>query len=414
MMTGLLAAIAPTCQAPSPARATTLPPEAYGSDELFALESEKVLRANWIPLCRVEQVETPGSYRSIDVLSVPLVVTRDRDGEIHVLSRTCRHRWMEVATGSGVAPALQCPYHLWTYGLDGHLAGAPEMGGAEGFCRDDVALTSYRHEVWQGFVMVNLDGRAEPVAEQLAGLDAYVEPYGLADYRTVEATDWGICPWDWKIMVDNFMECYHHMGPHRESLEDLYPARQSTIDAGGPHYSVMWSNPAPGALATAPFLDPEAAPSAAEPASRSLIFIAYPLLQVVVGPGFMYWLQTLPVGPGRIELHMDIAMSPAALVAPDAEVRREALVDSIVAVHREDLDVCAAVQRAVVAGAEGTGRLSLLEQALWEFYRYLGRELGLPDTDFVPLVTPAPGQQATAGGQPAEEPGRPAREPAGV
>jgi hypothetical protein len=94
----------------------------------------------------------------------------------------------------------------------------------------------------------------------------------------------------------------------------------------------------------------------------------------------MYWLKTLPVGPGRIELQLDIAMSPAALEGPEEEVaaRRDELVRSIIAIHREDLDVCAAVQRAIRSGASDVGRLSLLEQPLWEFYRYLGRSFGLP------------------------------------
>jgi hypothetical protein len=91
----------------------------------------------------------------------------------------------------------------------------------------------------------------------------------------------------------------------------------------------------------------------------------------------MYWLKTLPLGAGKIELQLDICMSPASLAAPNVEERRNELVKLICDVHREDLDVCAAVQRAVRAGVTSKGRLSHLERPLWEFYRYLGRELGL-------------------------------------
>jgi len=169
-MTTLLESLAATCGAPSPAEATTLPPEAYGSQELFDLETERIFKAGWVPLCRVEQVAEPGSYYSIDILGLPLVVTRDRAGELHVLSRSCRHRWMDVCSGSGTTRALQCPYHLWTYGLDGHLAGTPEMGGSTGFDRADYNLRAYRHDVWQGFLFVNIDAAATPLAEQLAGV----------------------------------------------------------------------------------------------------------------------------------------------------------------------------------------------------------------------------------------------------
>jgi phenylpropionate dioxygenase-like ring-hydroxylating dioxygenase large terminal subunit len=339
-----------------------------------------VFRSQWLPVCRVEQVAQPGSYYSIDLLGTPLVVTKAKDGNLHVLSRNCRHRWMEVVTGSGDAHALQCPYHLWTYGLDGHLVGAPEMNGVAGFCKEDVRLAHFRHEIWQGFVFVNLDGTAAPLGPQLAGMDEYVNPYQLADYQTVEPTDWGVREWDWKIMVDNFMECYHHMGPHGASLQAEYPAELSWTDVGGDLYSVMWTQQQAGYPQNPPFLEPFAPTLRPEHRSKLLIFIVYPLLQVSMGPGFMYWLKTLPVGPGQIKLQLDIAMSPAALDGPKQVVaaRRDELVRNIIAIHKEDLDVCAAVQRAIRSGATDVGRLSLLEQPLWEFYRYLGRSLGLP------------------------------------
>lgn len=369
--------MAPSCTASSPALASTLPPGAYGSEELFEIESEKIFRSAWMPLCREEQVGEINSYYSIDLLGMALVVTRDRYGEVRVLSRTCRHRWMEIACGSGVAPALQCPYHLWTYAMDGHLVGAPEMQGVEDFCKEEIALQSYRHEIWQGFIFVNLDGQAEPLAPQLSGLDEYLELYDFGGYQTITPTDWGECAWDWKVMVDNFMECYHHMGPHRKSLESEYPAKLSYTDAGGEAFSLMWACQAGGYEATPPFLSPGAAGLPDELRHKLAIFIVYPLLQVVVGPGFMYWLKTLPLGPGRIQLQLDIAMSPAALAAPDLEARQKELIEAIVEIHKEDLDVCAAVQRAISGGAQGQGRLSLLEQPLWEFYQYLGRRLGL-------------------------------------
>jgi phenylpropionate dioxygenase-like ring-hydroxylating dioxygenase large terminal subunit len=385
-----LALIAPTCLASSPSTASTLPPEAYGSDEVFTLETEHLFRSGWIPLCRAEQLREPGSYRSVDVLGTPLVVTRDRDGHVHVLSRTCRHRWAEVVTGEGVAPALQCPYHLWTYGLDGHLAGAPEMQGVEGFCKEESGLSEYRHEVWQGFVMVNLDGQAESTSVGLAALDDYVEPYDLAGYQTIAHTAWDICDWDWKIMVDNFMECYHHMGPHRASLEDRWPAKLSYTDQGGDGFSVMWTCQAPGyPEAESPMMSPGAPTLRPEHFSKQLIFIAYPLLQVVLAPGFMYWLQVLPVAPGKIELYVDVALSPAAMAESDIEDRKVKVIDGVIAIHKEDLGICAAVQRAVRHGAKGTGRLSLLEQPLWEFYRYLGRRFG--------LIEPAPGARDEPG-----------------
>jgi phenylpropionate dioxygenase-like ring-hydroxylating dioxygenase large terminal subunit len=215
------------------------------------------------------------------------------------------------------------------------------------------------------------------VSEQLAALEPIVDAYDLENYQTVETTDWGVCEWDWKVMVDNFMECYHHMGPHRGSLEDEFPATLSRTGEVGDHFTTMWADQAPGYPAVPPFLSPGASTLSDEHHHTLLIFIAYPLLQVVLTPAAMYWLRTLPLGPGRIELQLDIAMSPAALAADGLDARRSELIKLVCDVHREDLDVCAAVQRAVRSGATGVGRLSHLERPLWEFYRYLGRQLGL-------------------------------------
>jgi phenylpropionate dioxygenase-like ring-hydroxylating dioxygenase large terminal subunit len=366
-----------TCAVDSPENAITLPPEAYGSDDLYADEVGRIFKRGWIPLCRVEELPTPGSYYSIDILGTPLVVTRDRKNDIRVLSRNCTHRWMEVCSGAGEAGVLQCPYHLWSFGLDGHLAGAPEMKQTAGFDRKEFGLQQFRHEVWKGFVFVNFDGQAAPVAEQLAGLAPLVDAYDFENYQIVEHTDWGICEWDWKIMVDNFMECYHHMGPHRGTLEDEFPAKLSSTGDVGAYFTTMWSQQAEGYPAQVPFLAPGADTLTPEHSHKLLIFIAYPLLQISLGPGFMYWLKTMPVGAGKVEIHLDIAMSPAALAAPELDERRGQLVKSICDIHREDLDVCAAVQRAIRAGVTTTGRLSHLERPLWEFYRYLGRELGI-------------------------------------
>src|SRR4029078_8423228 len=133
----------------------------------------------------------------------------------------------------------------------------------------------FRHEVWKGFVMVNFDGQAESLASQYAALEPIVDAYHLENYQTVEQTDWGVCDWDCKIMVDNFMECYHHMGPHRGSLEDRFPATMSFAGDIGDSCTTMGSQQRPEYPADPPFLSPGADTLTAEHKDRSLIFIAY-------------------------------------------------------------------------------------------------------------------------------------------
>ncbi len=383
-----------TCAIADPRHAITLPAIAYCSAELYELEQTKVFRSGWQGVCRVEQIAEPGSYYSIDLLGRALVVTRDRDGELHVLSRICRHRRVEVVAGAGRASSLQCPYHLWTYGLDGQLLGAPLMHEVPGFDKGEFRLPHVRHEVWHGFVFVNLDGTAEPLAPQLAKLEPYLENYDLDGYRSVDVSDWD-CPWDWKIMVENFMECYHHIGPHRNTLEDEYPAAMSWIDKGDDLFSILHMSQDPKYGDQTPLL---AGSSRLRPEQlrEIIVFAIYPHFMVSLGAGFLTWMKVLPEGPGKMRLQLDIAMSGAALAEPDRENLQRRLVDATIAIYKEDVDVCAAAQRtanndtgdggagdggAGDGGAgDGVGRLALIEQSLWELYRYLGRQLGLVET----------------------------------
>jgi phenylpropionate dioxygenase-like ring-hydroxylating dioxygenase large terminal subunit len=345
------------------ADSTTIPPTAYNSPELFELEKSKLLRAGWIMIGRADQVAEPGNYLSVDVLDTPLVMTRDRDGVLHVLSRVCAHRWMEVVSGQGTAAALQCPYHLWTYSLAGTLSGAPHMREAEGFERTECRLPEVAHEEWLGFVFVNLDGEAEPLTPKLLPLAQTLQAYGVGDLVTVETVDWGECEWDWKIMVENYMECYHHIGSHRQTLQDKKPGELSWTDTSNEHYSILHSVARP----------PK--PDEKDPGITALLIHIYPSMIFGVRPDGVGILRVMPLGAGRMHLYTDRLMTRAAVEAPDYEEKLAKGRELSRSINLEDFDVCRAVQASTRSPLAGSGRLSHLEEPLWRFYRYLAREL---------------------------------------
>ena len=115
------------------ARAWTLPRTAYTEPSVFAAEAERIFRRDWLCVARVEELAKVGDYRCVDLVDQPIAVTRARDGEIHAFSRICLHRAMPLAAGAGNASRFVCPYHNWTYELDGRLRSAPMMDGVEGF-----------------------------------------------------------------------------------------------------------------------------------------------------------------------------------------------------------------------------------------------------------------------------------------
>ena len=169
--------------------AVGLPREAYVDAAVFESETQHVLRAGWLPVARTSTVANPGDYHSVDLLGVPLVVSRDTDGALHVLSRVCRHRGMPVVEGDGNRKDFSCPYHLWRYGLDGRFLFAPAMDRSASFDASKCNLTPVAHEEWGGWVFVNLSGDAKPLAPSLRRLQQRIEGLTVTVRKQVVTID---------------------------------------------------------------------------------------------------------------------------------------------------------------------------------------------------------------------------------
>ena len=141
-----------------------LPAACYRDPEFLELEREHVLRPGWHAIARWDDLPNPGDYASVDICGEPLLLVRDDAGTLRVFSRVCRHRAHTVVEGTGNATCFTCPYHRWTYGLDGVLRAAPLMDGAVN--ADNCGLPELRTEAWLGFVLVTLDPDAESISQR--------------------------------------------------------------------------------------------------------------------------------------------------------------------------------------------------------------------------------------------------------
>ena len=211
-------------------RSTTLPPAAYRSPAFFELEVERIFIREWFCAGHVCDIPERGDYRCLDFAGEPLVMVRDMSNEIHVMSRVCRHKWMDVVQGSGNTGSFTCPYHNWTYNLDGSLRGAPYMQECEIFNKEEIHLPALQVEIWEGFVWANFDaGCNESLSDKLAPLSEYTKRYNLSKLILVHRNDTDHkC--NWKIMLENFNDFYHHMGLHNKSLQPHYPTEKSTYE----------------------------------------------------------------------------------------------------------------------------------------------------------------------------------------
>jgi len=349
-------------------RASTLPPRCYTDPDFYAFEVERVFRRSWLPVGRVDQVAQPGDYFTLDLCGEPVLVVRDLAGEVRALSNVCAHRWMPVASGSGNRRSFQCPYHYWSYGLDGRLIGTPEMDRAEDFERGSCSLPSIRAEVWQGFVFVNFDADAEPLAPRLEPLRPHVEPYRLAGQVATPRLDYD-STWNWKVTVENGSESYHHMGLHRSTLEDLLPAARSDIEPGRNDFSLYW-NPTrdgsdfPSILPVAPGL------SQRQRTSLQLVTI-FPCTLFFMSPDQTSWLHVIPHDAGHHTAHYVPLVQPEALDDPDVEAKLDLARKTLDAVHQQDLVGCAEVQRGLGSRLARPGRFSHLETTIWQLQNWL-------------------------------------------
>ena len=200
-------------------RDTEVHKDCYIDEEIFDLEMAHLFANTWVYVGHASQVPKVGDFYTTTVGTQPVVMVRHTDQSVRVLYNRCPHRGVQlVREGHGsTGPMFRCPYHAWTYNLDGSLRGAPAMARNEGFCKEDVKLPSVRVEDWQGWIMVTLTPDAPPVAERLAGVDRLVGHLPMQDYREVFREEFR---WDtnWKVLAENFMESYHLPACHAGTI----------------------------------------------------------------------------------------------------------------------------------------------------------------------------------------------------
>jgi choline monooxygenase len=193
----------------------TLPFDWYSDPAVLRLERERIFRRTWQYAGRADQVAEPGAFFTCDLGGVPVIVVCDEAGGLRAFLNVCRHRGSLVCEGEGKRASLQCPYHAWTYGLDGSLRAAPRSEREPAFDRAELGLVPVSVDSWGPFVFVNPDGEAAPLAETLGELPELVAASGvdLGALRFLQRSS-GEYEANWKVCSENFLECYHCQVAH--------------------------------------------------------------------------------------------------------------------------------------------------------------------------------------------------------
>jgi Rieske 2Fe-2S family protein len=206
----------------------------FVSPEVFAEEQDRIFSKQWVLVGHQNQIAEPGDYFVAEVASESLIIVRDKGGEVQSFYNVCRHRGTRLREDrNGHLSAIQCPYHAWTYGLDGRLIGAPHMDDVPGFEKGDYSLHPVNLALWEGFIFVNLRRSPAPLEEWFAPLAGKFSHWNLAKLRSAKRVEYNVRA-NWKLIFENYSECYHCPGVH-PTLSKLTPYDSAENDlAEGP------------------------------------------------------------------------------------------------------------------------------------------------------------------------------------
>ena len=344
--------------------AYTIPAPWYLDARIEAAERDQVFGRNWIAVGRLDQVTTAGQFFTVEIAGEPLVVVRGADGELRGFYNVCRHHAAAVANvPSGTVQHLRCPYHGWTYGLDGALKGAPEFAGVCNFDRAANGLVPVRVGVWEQFVFVSLDKAAPELKTWLGDLLKRVAPLGIGKLQFFERKTYTLAC-NWKVYVDNYLDGGYHVPHLHKGLNSVLDYKEYTIE-NSERYSLQ-SSPMVNSEEHAEF-------AATRTGDRAYYYWLYPNFMINIYSGVMDTNLVLPLGVDRCLVQFDFYFADVSDKTRESNAESVAVSDRI---QDEDVDICESVQRGLRSRAYGAGRLSVRREAGEHlFHRLLAGDL---------------------------------------
>ena len=335
--------------------AETLPPWCYTEPAFFTREIDRLFRRHWNLIGRAEQIAGAGDYFTVDLAGVPVIVLRDDDGALRAFANTCRHRGSRLVSGAGKCRALTCPYHGWSYGLDGSLLAMAGMEKTKKFDRAAFGLVPVRLAVWAGFVFVNFAEDGPELAEHLGNLTDHLRSHDGASMVCTQVREYDLAC-NWKLCLENQRESYHVATVHRASLKDQLPAQ---LEATG-HWSGSYfahEGTIAARLGAAAALPPIA--TLEGPAARGTFFIAlYPASFLVFTVDCMWWMSFQPLAPDRTKLVVGSCFADAQTRDPGFEAIARDYYARTGQSHAEDNAATEFQQRGLASLHARAGRLS--------------------------------------------------------
>ncbi len=363
----------------------TLPGKYYHSKKIYQEEVEKIFYKFWIYACRAEEIPSVGDYKLIQVEDESLILVRDKSGEIKALFNVCSHRGTQLCVtpkGNFKSKSIQCPYHAWTYGLNGKLLGAPLMKDGHGFQKDKCALPQAKVHLWEGFIFINLDKNPEPFEVQMEALIGKFSDWKMGELRIAHHIKYELkC--NWKLILQNYQECYHCPGVH-PLLSELTPTQSAQHDSmkGAVIGGFMDLNKERGSMT----MDGEAAAPAICDVSgadlqRVYYYSIFPNLLLTPHPDFVMFHHITPLGPDKIINDCYFLFRPDVINDPKAQDGIKSAVAFWDLTNKQDWQVCEQMQTGTKSKRFTRGYYSGREDVLFQLDKELLKALGHKDSN---------------------------------
>ena len=329
-----------------PARSMTLRKEAYTEAAWYALDQQAIFARTWQWVCHVEKLRTPGTYLAVEIAGRPIAVVRDRDGLLRAFYNVCKHRAHHLLEGEGETTRIMCPYHAWVYDLTGQLRRAPETEHLKDFNTAEICLDAVRVEEFCGFIYINLDTDAVPLAQLTGDLATEIGHWApdIAGLTFGHRLTYDIRS-NWKNVVDNFLECYHCPTAHKDfcDLVDMDTYKVTTHGIYSSHMAEAGNTP-------------NSAYDVSNATVRThAVWWLWPTTCLMRYPGrsSMIVLNIIPVGPDRtLETYDFFLETPEA---DEMELEAIRYLDEVLQV--EDIGLVESVQRGMSTPAFTQGRV---------------------------------------------------------
>ena len=352
-------------------RSVTLPGAAYTSQDVFEFEKDRFLTRSWVCAGRIDGLVGAGQARAIELGEERILLMREEAGTLRAFYNTCRHRAHELLP-VGEDPVdmrvLKCPYHAWTYSLDGQLKGAPTFTRSTDFDKAEFPLIEVPAATWGGFLFLDPSGQAGPLEIQLGNLSEVLAPWQLETLRPAARHDYEIAA-NWKLVVENYHECYHCSSIHPALCKVSPPDSGEDIEPTG-----LWCGGTMELMDHAETMSFDGVshgvriPGIDDELARQVYYMGLmPNLLISTHPDYVMTHRLVPLSPNRSFIECEWLFPPEAFELAGFDPAYA--VDFWDVTNREDWAACEAVQRGIESRGYRQGPLSPWESTLYQFYQ---------------------------------------------